>query len=304
MASFPPYVEGDYVVFFPIIFGEDEPPYVFEPSAGVSDDYTWDQFSEDGEYIDRTWDEWYGDSWGTGVSFTFGIVLKALSGYLKSATSSATAAATQADTTCNRLRDQTAPFTYSAIAACSGLGGFLATGGADITATASQSNTPNRLRDQPAPIIYNTAFASQQNANAIFGPSPSFVALFSQVSNLNYVLAQFQPKTLQALFAELSNLNYVLAQLQPTTLQAFAFELSDGALVSLVDPFFTIKALQEFRTFVVPRDSRIIECLVESRVNTASAETRRIKVLQETRKNLILTPAFKNRSSIPRTRGN
>ena len=301
MASFPPYVESDYVVFFPIVFGEDEPPYVFEPSAGVTDDYTWDQFSEDGQYIDRTWDEWYGDSWGTGVSFTFGIVLKALSGYLHFGSSVQSSVATQADTTCNRLRDQTAPFTYSAIAACSGLGGFLASGIADITATASQSNTPNRLRDQPAPIIYNTAFASAQNANAIFGPSPSFVTLFSQIANGN---ATYRPsKTLSAIFSQLSNGNYVLAQLQPLNLQAFAFEISDAALVSLVDPFFTIKALQEIRAYIVPEENRIIECLMESRVNTAPTENRGIAVLQETRNYRIFAPVFKDRSSIPRVRG-
>ena len=171
-------------------------------------------------------------------------------------------------------------------------------------ASVTQANTPNRLRDQPSPIIYNTAFASAQNANATFGPSPSFVAAFSQLSNLNYVLAQLQPTTLGAQFTAVSNLNYILAKMQPLTLAAFAFELTEARLISQVDPFFTIKALQEIRTLVVPEYNRIIECLMESRVNTASTETRRIAVLQETRKNLILTPALINRSSVPRVRGN
>lgn len=300
MPTFPPYVEGGYVVFFPIVFGEDEPPYVFEPSAGVTDDYTWDQFSEDGQYIDRTWDEWYGDSWGTGVSFTFGIVFKALSGYLHFGESDQSVIASQSST-CNRLRDQTAPFTYSAIANCSGLGVFVASGVSDITATASQSNTPNRLRDQPTPIIYNTAFASAQNANATFGPSPSFVTLFSQIANGN---ATYGPsKTLSASFSQLSNGNYLFAGITPLNLEAFAFEISDAALVSLVDPYFTIKALQEIRTYIVPEENRIIECLMESRVNTAPTENREIAVLQETRNYRIFTPVFKDRNSIPRVRG-
>jgi len=273
---------------------------VFEPTAGVSDDYTWDQFSEDGEYIDRTWDEWYGDSWGTGVSFTFGIVLKALSGYLHFGVSDQSVVASQSSTM-NRLRDQTAPFTFASSASFLSLGGFLASGDASISATASQSNTPNRFRDQPAPIIYNTAFASAQNANAIFAPSPSFVTLFSQIANGN---ATYRPsKTLSAIFSQLSNGNYLIAKLQPLNLQAFAFELSDAALVSLVDPYFTIKALQEIRAYIVPEENRIIECLMESRVNTAPTENRGIEVLQETRNYRIFTPVFKDRSSIPRVRG-
>jgi len=265
-------------------------------------DFNWDQFSEDGQYIDRTWDEWYGDRWDySGVAFTFGIVSKALGGYLAFGSSVQSSVATQADTTCNRLRDQTAPFTYSMIAACSGLGGFLATGDAAITATASHSATPNRFRDQPTPIIYNAAFASAQNANATFAPSPSFVALFSQIANGN---ATYRPsKTLSAIFSQLSNGNYLFAGITPLNLQAFAFELSDAALISLPDPYFTIKALQEIRTYIVPEENRIIECLMETRVNTAPTETRGIEVLQETRNYRIFTPVFKNRSSVPRVRG-
>lgn len=269
---------------------------------GSLEDFNWNQFSEDGQYIDRTWDEWYGDAWDySGVAFTFGIVSKALGGYLAFGSSVQSSVATQADTTCNRLRDQTAPFTYSATASLFGLGGFLATGDASISATASQSTISNRFRDQPTPIIYNSAFASAQNANAIFGPSPSFVALFSQIANGN---ATYRPsKTLSAIFSQLSNGNYLIATLQPLNLQAFAFELSDAALISLPDPYFTIKALQEIRAYIVPEENRIIECLMESRVNTAPTENRGIKVLQETRNYRIFTPVFKNKSSIPRVRG-
>jgi len=301
MASLPPYVESDYVVFFPILFGEDEPPYVFEPSAGVSDDYTWDQFSEDGEYIDRTWDEWYGDSWGTGVSFTFGIVIRAVGGYLVSGSSVQSSVATQADTTCNRLRFSGVNENYTASANLSGLGGFLATGDASISSSASQTTTPNRLRDQPTPINYSSIFAQTSVGNATFGPSPSLLALFTQVTQGN---ATYRPsKTLSAIFTQLSNGNYQIAKLQPLNLQAFAFEFSDGALISLPDPYFTITVLQEIKTYIVSEESRIIECLAESRVNTASTETRGIEVLQETRKYRIFTPAFKNRTSTPRIRG-
>ena len=269
---------------------------------GSLEDFNWNQFSEDGQYIDRTWDEWYGDAWDySGVAFTFGIISKALGGYLKASGSALSSVATQADTTCNRLRFSGVNENYTASADLNSLGGFLATGDAAITATASQSNTSNRFRDQPAPIIYNSAFASAQNANATFGPSPSFVALFSQIANGN---ATYRPsQILSAVFTQLSNGNYLIATLQPLNLQAFAFEFSDAALISLPDPYFTIKALQEIRAYIVPEENRIIECLMESCVNTAPTENRGIKVLQETRNYRIFTPTFKNRTSIPRIRG-
>ena len=295
MPSLPIYVAAGYVDFL----------YSSESiQEGRPTEITWDSFQES-EIIDRNWNEWTGTTWdGSGVLLTFNIVARAVGGYLAFGTSTQSVNFTQPATTMNRLRDQTAPFTFTTLASLSGLGGFLASAEADLTTAFTQPATlQNRLRDQENPFIYNAVTSSEQNANVTFGPSPSLTAVFSQLSNLNYVLAQFQPKTLQALFSELTNLTYILAQLQPTTLQAFAFEITEGNLISLVDPFFTIKALQEFRTFVVPRDSRIIECLAETRVNTASTETRRIQVLQETRKNFIKTPAFKNRSSIPRTRG-
>jgi len=268
---------------------------------GSLEDFNWNQFSEDGQYIDRTWDEWYGDAWDySGVAFTFGIVSKALGGYLAFGVSDQSVVASQSSIA-NRLRDQTAPFTFSSIASFSSLGGFLATGDASITATASQTTVPNRFRDQPTPINYSSIFSETAIGNATFRPSPSFVALFTQVTQGN---ATYRPsRTLSAIFTQLSNGNYQIAGLSPLNLQAFAFEFSDGALISLVDPYYTIKALQEIRTYIVPEENRIIECLSESRVNTAPTETRGIVVLQETRNYRIFTPVFKDKSSIPRTRG-
>lgn len=293
MPSLPIYVAASYVDF----------DYTTESiQQGRYEDFNWDQFSEDGQYIDRTWEEWYGDAWDySAVAFSFAIISKATGGYAIAGASSLSTIATQADTTCNRLRFSGVNENYTSAATFAGLGGFLTGGGADILSSASQSTVPNRLRDQPTPISYNSAFATAQNANAIFGPSPSFVAMFSQIANGN---ATYGPSPiLPSIFTQVSNGNYFIASLQSLELFAFASELTIGGLVSLPDPYFTIKALQEIRTYIVPEESRIIECLAETRVNTAPTENRGIEVLQETRKYRIFTPAFKNRSSIPRVRG-
>jgi len=287
-----PYVTASYVTDL----------YVQERGniTGRLEDFTWDQFAES-EYIDRTWEEWYGDAWDySAVAFTFTTVSRALGGYLAFGVSAQSVVASQA-TVPNRLRDQTAPFTFASSASFSSLGGFLATGDASISATASQSTIPNRLRDQPTPINYSSIFNQTSVGNATFRPSPSLLALFTQVTRGN---ATYRPsKTLSAIFTQLSKGSYSFAGITPLNLQAFAFELSDGVLISLVDPYFTIKALQEIRAYIVPEENRIIECLNESRVNTAPTETRGIEVLQETRKYRIFTPAFKDKSSIPRVRG-
>lgn len=288
-----PYVTASYVTDL----------YVQERGniTGRLEDFTWDQFAES-EYIDRTWEEWYGDGWDySAVAFTFTTVSRAVGGYLAFGSSAQSSVATQADTTCNRLRFSGVNENYTASANFSSLGGFLATGDASISATASQSTIPNRLRDQPTPINYSSIFNQTSVGNATFRPSPSLLALFTQVARGN---ATYRPsKTLSAIFTQLSKGSYSFAGITPLNLQAFAFELSDGALISLPDPYFTIKALQEIRAYIVPEENRIIECLNESRVNTAPTETRGIEVLQETRKYRIFTPAFKDKSSIPRVRG-
>jgi len=293
MPSLPIYVAAGYVDF----------DYTAESiQQGRYEDFNWDQFSEDGQYIDRTWEEWYGDAWDySAVAFSFTIISKALGGFALAGGSALSSIAIQADTTCDRLRFSGVNEDYTSVSTFSGLGGFLTGGGTSITASASQSTVPNRLRDQTAPFIYSSIFNQTALGNYIFGASPSLSAAFAQSALAN---ARFGPSpALSAVFTQSSRGNYLIALLQPLELLAFASELSVGGLVSLPDPYFTIKALQEIRAYIVPAESRIIECLAETRVNTAPTENRGIEVLQETRNYRIFTPAFKNRTSIPRVRG-
>jgi hypothetical protein len=292
MPSLPIYVAASYVDF----------DYTAESiQQGRYEDFTWDQFAES-EYIDRTWEEWYGDAWDySAVAFSFSIISKATGGYAIAGASSLSTIATQADTTCNRLRFSGVNENYTSVSSFEGLGGFLTGGNASITASASQSTVPNRLRDQPTAQEYFSSFSTNFIGNYIFGPSPSLSALFSTVAQGN---ARFAPSpSFGAVFSQLSNGNYLIALLQPLELFAFASELTIGGLVQLPDPYYTIKALQELKVYVVPEESRIIELLQETRLNKTLAETRAIKVLEETRNYRVFTPPFKLRTQIPRVRG-
>lgn len=264
------------------------------------EDYTWDTFQED-SIIDRSWDQWFADRWdSTAILFSINTVSKAVGGYLAQGFASHTVAADQ-QTTCTRLRGGQTQQSAEAVATAITNANVNFIGSATVDALFGTASDYTRLRDQPNPINHTAITASTQNANAVFDPSRTLTGIFASTQNANAI---FDPtRTLTAQFTSVANLNYLMAQLRPAELQAFAFEISLGQLISMPDPYFTIKALKEIRTYVVPEENRVIECLAENRVNTATTENRRIKVLKETRKYRIMTPAFKNRSSIPRIRG-
>ena len=108
-------------------------------------------------------------------------------------------------------------------------------------------------------------------------------------------------KTLSLAFEQQVDANYNIAS-GSTSLSAFYSNLAVGRLITLPDPFNTIKVPQEIRTLVVPIENNIIEVLGETRVNKVITETRAIKVKQETRNFKIMRPGFTDRSSIPRVR--
>lgn len=264
------------------------------------EDYTWETFQEDA-IIERSWDEWFTDRWdSSAILFTINTVSRAIGGFLAQGSGSMDSAFAE-EATYTRLRGgQTQQqITATATAITDGNVSFLGSGSHSALFSASSDYT--RLRDQPTPISYSSAFTKTTEGNAIFGPSKELTAIFASTQNGN---VRFDPSNeLLSLFSVYGNLTFLMAQLRPAEMQAFAFEISEGRLISLPDPYYTIKALQEIRTYIVPEESRIIECLGETRVNTAPTENRGIEVLQETRNYRIFTPAFKNRTSIPRVRG-
>ena len=73
-------------------------------------------------------------------------------------------------------------------------------------------------------------------------------------------------------------------------------------MITIADPFNTIKILQDTRTLVVPIENRTTEVLQQTRVNTITEQSRSIKVPQETRRNKIFRGVLTDRSSIPRVR--
>jgi hypothetical protein len=264
------------------------------------EDYTWETFQEDA-IIERSWDEWFTDRWdSSAILFTINTVSRAVGGFLAQGFGSIDSAFTE-EVTYTRLRGgQTQQqITATATAITDGNANFLGSG--SQSALFSSSTDYTRLRDQPAPISYNFSFTKTTEGNAIFGPSKELISTFTSTQNGN---VRFDPtKQITSVASLLGNINFLMAQLRPAEMQAFAFEISAGRLIALPDPYYTIKALQEIRTYIVPEESRIIECLQETRVNTAPTENRGIEVLQETRNYRIFTPAFKNRTSIPRVRG-
>jgi hypothetical protein len=258
---------------------------------------TWDSFAESA-FIDRTWDEWFGDAWDfDAVAFTFSTASKTLGGYLFQPVISATA-----------------------IANTSALGNFKAGGFGNHIAVASQTTDANKIVGIPATDFTGVAsidalafsinfgeaditgiFTTDANGNYnITSPTASPIGIFNLDGNGTYLLAAGKA-SYTSIFSQSSNLNYVTAAGRGL-FNAFAFELGEGRRIIPADPYFIIKVLQETRTFLLPIESRIIECLEETRVNSVETETKNILVPEETRLYKIVTPTFKQRSSIPRVR--
>lgn len=258
---------------------------------------TWDSFAESA-FIDRTWDEWFGDAWDfDAVAFSFSTASKALGGYLVKPVISTTA-----------------------IANTSVLGNFTAGGFGNHIAVASQTADGSRIVGIPATNFTGVASIDALAFSINFGeaditgifttdaignynitsPTASPIGIFSTDANGTYLIAAGRA-SYTGIFTTDVNLNYVSAAGRGL-FNAFAFELGEGRRIIPADPYFTIKVLQETRTFLLPIESRIIECLEETRVNSVETESNIMLVPEETRLYKIVTPTFKQRSSIPRVR--
>jgi len=259
------------------------------------EEYTWDDFAES-SIIDRTWDEWFGDRWDSGgVAFSFGIILKANGGHLRTGTSSITAFNSQLTV---------------------GSGIFAPTVGHSSAFTFSASATGIRK----ATASVTSAFTTATTGIATFGPSKTIIANATTDIDGNAIRRATKIITATTTTNFTGNATFGSAIATPTanattnfiggalyghfqlTLNALYSQLSIGRRIFLTDPFNVIKVKRELRTIMALAEERNISVLQETRVNTVVSETRGIDVSQETRKLTIFRPNFTNRSSIPRIR--
>jgi hypothetical protein len=267
---------------------------------GHMPDATWNTYAES-EYIDRTWDEFSDYQWDYLVDlFIRSTFTKALGGYLAKATATLTAF-NNASMTMTRLREFSA--TPPTVSNMSVNANYTTGTPQTITAAFAQTGSVTRFRD-----IVVSGQAQQftaintMSANANFTSRSTVVEYTGEVTvsgNATTVFETFQ--TLNTAFQQQVDANYNIASAS-TSLSAFYSNLAVGRLITLPDPFNTIKVPQEIRTLVVPIENNIIEVLGETRVNKVITEMRAIKVKQETRNFKIMRPGFTDRSSIPRVR--
>lgn len=258
------------------------------------EEYTWDDFAES-SIIDRTWDEWFGDRWDSGgVAFSFGIILDAAGGYLHFAEASLQAFNTTLNVSSRIAAGQLSVSGQTTIDvdAVRTRGGVV-----EITSAATQDTTGNFTAGGVGSIT--SAASIGVDPGAIFGRfivTPSVVSSTDTTANATF--SPSQTLTSVASTDATGNAEFIA----DATLNAFYSKLAVGRLISLPDPFNTIKVAQEIRTFVVTTENRTIDVLQESRVNTVVAEQRQLKVDQETRNYKIFRPGFTDRTSIPRVR--
>tara|TARA_E500000331_G_scaffold292907_1_gene289960 strand:+ start:253 stop:1059 length:807 start_codon:yes stop_codon:yes gene_type:complete len=258
-------------------------------------DITWESFKES-EFIDRTWDEWYGDAWEQGgVLFVINIIAKATGGYraLGSATINSTFT-TQATPT--RIRSFTATPSTAFTSAVNG--NRIASG--ETSPTASFGIASDYIRIRGFTGSFTGVSSVSALANAVFDPSPNLQAVFTTSTQGNVVFDLAYGQTHTAQFSTSTNGN---ADFKGTiSVTAFNTQLSAGRLITIADPFNTITILKDTRTLVVPIENRTTKVLQQTRVNNITEQSRSIKVLEETRRNKIFRGVLTDRSSIPRVR--
>jgi len=305
MAKINPYIVADYLDFdyllesqlFPATFTVS----VSSPSDQASaKDYTWDDFAES-SVIDRTWDEWFGDSWEGGVIFAVTSILKARGGYLQLPTISVSSTTTssvnanyttgipqtissafeQADTFFDRFRD------------------IVVSGQAqNFDSTITTSVDGNFTTGVPQNIT--SIFTHSTNANYTTGVPQAFSSAFTKSTNANYTTGI--PQTFTSVFSTSQNANALFDLAYGQTFNALYSTLTVGRLIGLPDPWNILTVLQETRTILVPIESMDIKVLAETRVNKAKTETRSLLVPQETRSYKIRKPIMTSQSVIPRVR--
>ena len=264
------------------------------------DDYTWDEFAES-EFIDRTWNEWYGGRWHPGlIAYTVGTILQANGGLTASGSGTYTAVVSTSIPVAGRIRSTLFESTPQSEFTIDGNGNVIFDNTKSLLSQFTQQQDYIRFRNPGAKTL-QTQFNSQQNANQIFDQSTtqSYGIAFNSSQNANAVFRS--SKSLDSVISFTSNGN-VLFGGEVFDLQFFYSTLQFARLITLPDSWNTVKVNKEIRTIVLPIESRSLPVNQETRVNSITIETRSIKVPQETRRFKIFKPQFTNRSSIPRVR--
>jgi hypothetical protein len=266
---------------------------------GEPPDITWDSFAES-EFIDRTWDEWYGDAWDQGgVFFSQAITLRALGGYRAQASATLSAEFSQQQAiTIIISQEITASATQSVV------GNFSASGASSPSAIFTQpAITFDRIRGvaidgTPLDLPVITQQSASANVRFDLGYVEDLLARFNQATQANALFDTTQEITAQHGQSVDANVTFSIT----TELEAFNTQISFGRLIQIADPWNTLRVLPETRTLVIPEDSRVIEVLQETRLNTIIAETRGFRVPQETRNFRLYKPVFTDLTTLPRTR--
>lgn len=262
-------------------------------------DYRWDSFAES-EYIDRTWDEWFGDAWDQGgVIYTVSTVFKAVGGYRAQAVGFLDSAFTQQQNITIGISKS-----ITATASQSTQGNYTTFASGSYNSAFEQANVFfDRFRGvaiDGTPLEHTARFTQSSTGNAVYSPAKQLDSLFDQSVQGNAIYDSSSSQSSQ--FAHSVNANVIYDLGYGELFEAFNTQLSAGRLITLPDPWNVIKVKQEIRTLVIPIESRSLPVKEETRVNSVEAETRGIKVLEETRAYKIFKPQFANRSSIPRIR--
>lgn len=266
---------------------------------GEPPDITWDSFRES-EFIDRSWDEWFGDAWDQGgVFFSVSSIFKATGGYLAQASATLQPSFTQSQ---NITIIVTKDLSVSASQQVDG--NYTANTGTSVISQTTKSSDAIRFRGvaidgtpldiqpvstQSTNANYNADLGYQQTNTGVFATQAVGSAVFDQLG-LSFETAFAQASLGSAIF-------------DPTlAFSAFNTQLSAGRLITIADPFNIFKIRPEARVLVLPEDSRVIKVLQETRLNTLATETRDLIVNQETRDYKIFRPGFTNRTSTPKVR--
>lgn len=268
---------------------------------GEPPDITWDSFAES-PFIDRTWDEWYGDAWEQGgVLFAVSSVLQAKAGYRAFANASLTSVFTQQQNiTIGISKSITSTATQEAN------GNFTASATGSYQSVFEQADVFfDRFRGvaiDGTPYDRSAIFSQTAYANAVFDPSNSLNPVFINQANANVLFDLAYGQLHSAAFTQSANANALFDLGYGELFEAFNTQLTIGRRITLPDPWNILSVKQEIRTLLVPIELRSLPVNQETRVNSIQPELRSIKVPQETRSYKIFKPQFTNRSSIPRVR--
>ena len=267
---------------------------------GHMPDATWNTYAES-DFIDRTWDDFSDYKWDYLDDFFIrSTITKATGGFLVNATASITAFA-NSSLSFNRLRgDVITPPTVSTMAVDAN---YITAAPASMEAAFAQTGSVSRFRGvSVSNQAQQFSAIASTSVNANFTSRSTVVEYTGRVTVSGNATTVFDiTKTLSPAFEQQADANYNVA-VGSTSLTALYSKITVGRLISLPDPFNTIRVAQEIRTIMVPVENNTIQVLAETRVNRVITETRAIQVKQETRNYKISRPGFTDRTSIPRVR--